>query len=165
MSSVRSLKQKITAGRPWPLGVEKLESEDAFNFALYSLHATAITSHPSIGRATFWREDVTWHGVNGPVDFGADSHCPAYLLHGESVGDGDLYVMINGHWEDHEFTVAEGRSSEWRRVVDTSLPSPQVFSNQERKPNSMTRSTSRCTFSHGIPKGRNRNEPGQTRNG
>src|SRR5436190_7743041 len=32
----------ITAGRPWPLGVEWIEAEDAFNFALYSRHATGV---------------------------------------------------------------------------------------------------------------------------
>jgi isoamylase len=81
-------------------------------------------AHPSIGRPTFWREDVTWHGVNGPVDFGSESRCLAYLLRGASIGDDDLYVMINGHWEDRDFTVPEGRPSDWLRVVDTARPSP-----------------------------------------
>jgi glycogen operon protein len=93
-------------------------------FRFFKLMIAFRKAHSSIGRPTFWREDVTWHGVNGPVDFGPGSRCLAYVLRGESVGDADLYVMINGHWEDHEFTVAEGRPSEWRRVVDTSLPSP-----------------------------------------
>ena len=82
-------------------------------------------SHPCIGRPTFWREDVSWHGVDGPVDLGHESRCLAYSLRGASVGDGDLYVMINGHWEDHSFTVSEGQASEWRRVVDTARPSPE----------------------------------------
>ena len=46
-------------------------------------------------------------------------------LHGASAGDDDLYVMINGHWEDHGFTVCDGLPSEWRRVVDTARPSPE----------------------------------------
>src|SRR5262245_7420633 len=33
----------VVAGRPWPLGVEWVEAEDAFNFALYSRHATGVT--------------------------------------------------------------------------------------------------------------------------
>ncbi|HEY0549142.1 MAG TPA: alpha-amylase family glycosyl hydrolase, partial [Verrucomicrobiae bacterium] len=33
----------FSAGSPWPLGVEWVESENAFNFALYSRHATAVT--------------------------------------------------------------------------------------------------------------------------
>ena len=32
--------------------------------------------------------------------------------------------MINGHWRDHAFTVAEGQASDWRRIVDTARPSP-----------------------------------------
>ena len=82
-------------------------------------------AHPSIGRATFWREDITWYGANGPVDLGSESRRLAYWLRGSSVGDDDLYVMINGHWEDHDFTVLEGRAPEWRRVVDTARPSPE----------------------------------------
>ena len=81
-------------------------------------------SHPCIGRPTFWRDDVAWHGADGPVDLGHESRCLAYVLRGASVGDDDLYVMINGHWEDHGFTVPEDQASEWRRVVDTARPSP-----------------------------------------
>jgi len=81
-------------------------------------------SHPSIGRPVFWREDVKWYGVEGPVDLGNESRCVAYALHGAPVGDDDLYVMINGHWEDRTFKVQEGEASEWRRVVDTAQPGP-----------------------------------------
>ncbi len=40
------------------------------------------------------------------------------------MDDVDLYVMINGHWDDHAFTVQAGEPSQWRRVVDTAQPSP-----------------------------------------
>jgi isoamylase len=102
-------------------------------FRFFKLMIAFRKAHPSIGRATFWREDVTWHGVNGPVDFGPESRCLAYLLRGESVGDTDLYVMINEHWEDHEFSVPDGHS-EWRRVVDTSLPSPNDIVEPGKEP-------------------------------
>jgi glycogen operon protein len=59
------------------------------------------------------------------VDLGHESRSLAYFLNGASVGDDDLYVMINGHWEDRDFTVQEGRPAEWRRVVDTARPSPE----------------------------------------
>jgi isoamylase len=81
-------------------------------------------SHPSIGRATFWREDVKWYGPDGPVDFGSESRRLAYLLCGEKVNDEDLYVMINAHWEDKDFHVQEGQPGDWRRVVDTARKSP-----------------------------------------
>ena len=32
----------IPAGRPWPLGVEWVEAENAITFALYSRHATGV---------------------------------------------------------------------------------------------------------------------------
>jgi isoamylase len=102
-------------------------------FRFFKLMIAFRKAHPSIGRPTFWRENVTWHGVNGPVDFGPDSRCLVYLLRGESVGDADLYVMINGHWEDHEFTVPNGHS-EWHRVVDTSLPSPNDIVEPGKEP-------------------------------
>ena len=41
--SKTSSRGPLPAGRPWPLGVEWVEEEDAFNFALYSQHATGVT--------------------------------------------------------------------------------------------------------------------------
>jgi isoamylase len=41
-ASKRSAPAAMAAGRPWPLGVEWIEAEDAFNFALYSRHATGV---------------------------------------------------------------------------------------------------------------------------
>ena len=96
-------------------------------FRFFKLMIAFRKAHPSIGRATFWRDDVAWYGLNGPVDLGEESRCLAYALHGASVGDDDLYVMVNGHWEAHDFTVLEGQPSEWRRVVDTARPSPEDF--------------------------------------
>jgi isoamylase len=93
-------------------------------FRFFKLMIAFRKSH-AIGRSTFWRDDVSWHGTNGPVDFAHDSRCLAYTLRGAAVGDDDLYVMINGHWEDHVFTVADGIAAGWRRVVDTARPSPE----------------------------------------
>jgi glycogen operon protein len=103
-------------------------------FRFFKLMIAFRKSHPCIGRPTFWREDISWHGVDGPVDLGHESRCFAYLLRGASVGDGDLYVMINGHWEDHSFTVAGGQTSEWRRVVDTARASPGDIVEQGNEP-------------------------------
>jgi glycogen operon protein len=109
------------------------DNRDVFRF--FKLMIAFRKSHPCIGRPMFWREDVSWHGADGPVDLGHESRCLAYSLRGASVGDDDLYVMINGHWEDHSFTVRDGLPSEWRRVVDTSQPSPEdiVEPDNERK--------------------------------
>jgi glycogen operon protein len=36
--------------------------------------------------------------------------------------------MINAYWKELEFTVQEGTAKEWKRMVDTALPSPDDFS-------------------------------------
>ncbi len=85
-------------------------------------------NHPSLGRSRFWREDVSWYGVGPMVDFSHNSHSLAFCLHGASQGDDDIYAMINAYWEELEFNVQEGTAQEWKRIVDTSLPSPDDFS-------------------------------------
>jgi len=81
-------------------------------------------AHPSIGRSTFWRGDVRWYGVGRDVDLSFASHSLAYCLDGRSHADDDVYVMINAYWEPLDFHIQEGSATEWRRVVDTSLPPP-----------------------------------------
>jgi isoamylase len=83
--------------------------------------------HRSLGRSRFWREDIRWYGVGPGVDTSYQSHSLAFCLHGDSQRDVDLYVMINKHWEDLTFTIQEGESGQWRRVIDTSLDSPDDF--------------------------------------
>jgi isoamylase len=85
-------------------------------------------THPSLGRSRFWREDVAWFGVGSLVDLPHDSRSLAFCLHGVSQADDDIYVMINAYWEALEFDVQEGTAQEWRRIVDTALPSPDDFS-------------------------------------
>jgi glycogen operon protein len=103
-------------------------------FRFFKLMIAFRKAHPSVGRAIFWREDVKWFGADGPVDLGADSRCLAYFLDGESVGDDDLFVMINGHWEDQTFTVQESAPSAWRRVLDTAKPSPEDIVEPGKEP-------------------------------
>jgi isoamylase len=79
--------------------------------------------HPSIARRRFWREDVRWYGTQGGVDMNPWSRALAYCLRGASVGDQDLYVMINAYWEPLDFAIQEGAPGTWSRVVDTSLAS------------------------------------------
>ncbi len=84
-------------------------------------------ANPSIARSHYWREDVHWYGVIAGPDWSYDSRSLAFFLNGASRGDNDLYVMINACWQDLIFTVQEGEANEWFRVVDTSLPSPADF--------------------------------------
>jgi len=85
-------------------------------------------NHPSLSRSRFWREDVSWYGVGPTVDLSHDSHSLAFCLHGAFQGDDDIYAMINAYWEELEFNVQEGTAQEWKRIVDTALPSPDDFS-------------------------------------
>ena len=85
-------------------------------------------NHPSLSRSRFWREDVSWYGAGHAVDLSHDAHSLAFCLHGASQKDDDIYVMINAYWEPLTFTIQEGPPQEWRRIVDTSLPSPDDFS-------------------------------------
>ena len=84
-------------------------------------------AHPSIGRSAFWNQpnpDVQWYGVGASTDLSDSSHSLAYSPKGASLGDADLYVMINAYWEALSFTVQEGQASDWRVAVDTSRQSP-----------------------------------------
>jgi glycogen operon protein len=85
-------------------------------------------NHPSLSRSRFWREDISWYGVGAAVDLSHDSHSLAFCLHGASQDDDDIYAMINAYWEELEFNVQEGTAREWKRIVDTALPSPDDFS-------------------------------------
>jgi len=104
-------------------------NEDIFRF--FKKMIAFRKNHPSLSRSRFWREDVSWYGVGATVDFSHDSHSLAFCLHGASQGDDDVYVMINAYWENLEFRVQEGAAPEWQRIVDTALPSPDDFSDDE----------------------------------
>lgn len=84
--------------------------------------------HPSLSRSRFWREDISWYGVGERADLSNDSHSLAFCLHGASQNDDDLYVMINAYWKKLDFRIQEGRTQEWKRIVDTALASPDDFS-------------------------------------
>ena len=76
-------------------------------------------AHPAICRSRFWRSDVSWYGANGAPDISPDSHSIAYVVHGASVADKDVLVMVNMYWQDVSFVLQE--PGPWSRVVDTSL--------------------------------------------
>jgi glycogen operon protein len=81
-------------------------------------------AHPSICRSRFWRDDVRWRGVNAAADLSYNSHSLAYYLKGGSLGDQDLYVMINAFTEPLVFTIVDGSYKPWYRVIDTAQSSP-----------------------------------------
>ena len=83
--------------------------------------------HPSISRSTFWRDDVKWYGVGKNVDLSYESRSLAYCLHGASMNDSDLYVMINTYWLPMAFNIQEGTAGDWKQIVDTHMESPDDF--------------------------------------
>jgi len=103
-------------------------NEDIFRF-FKSMIAFRKT-HPSLSRSRFWREDISWYGARSAVDLAGNSHSLAFCLHGVSQCDDDIYVMINAYWEELEFGIQEGTAQEWKRIVDTALPSPDDFSDR-----------------------------------
>jgi glycogen operon protein len=91
----------------------------------YMKHLIAFRkAHPTLCRSRYWREEVRWYGVGQHVDMSYHSHTLAYCLRGGSVHDRDLYVMINFSSEPLDFTIQVGEPGQWKRAIDTGLPSP-----------------------------------------
>ncbi|MGK7370359.1 MAG: hypothetical protein ACNS64_09085, partial [Candidatus Halalkalibacterium sp. M3_1C_030] len=106
----------------------KEENKEIFDF--FKRMIAFRKQHPSLARSRYWRGDVQWFGPEeGAADTAADSHSFAFYLDGDSEGDDDLYVMINARWNNLDFTIQEGTAGEWKRVIDTSLPSPDDIAN------------------------------------
>lgn len=89
-------------------------------------------AHPSLGRSTGWGADVSWYGAHGAPDLSPDSRSLAFLLRGGTVEDADIYVMMNAYWQPLTFDLTPGR--QWRRIVDTSLASPDEIVADEAAP-------------------------------
>jgi isoamylase len=106
--------------------------QDIFRF--FSRMIAFRKAHPSLGRSRFWRHDVRWHGVGDAPDLSVPSRSLAWYLDGASQQDDDIYVMVNAFWEPLTFVVQDGQPGEWRRVVDTSLASPDDFSETGEEP-------------------------------
>jgi len=106
-------------------------NRDMFRF--FRLMIAFRKAHPSIARSRFWRDDVRWYGQGRHVDFAPESRCFAYCLHGARLGDGDLYVLVNADASDRRFEIQEGGPGDWRRVVDTALPSPDDIAEPGRE--------------------------------
>lgn len=106
---------------------ERLESNhDIFRF--FKRMISFRKAHPSLARSRFWRDDVRWYGTLGAAELSGNSHTLSFFLTGASQQDVDIYAMINGYSEDLTFSIQEGPIDKWRRVVDTSLASPDDFS-------------------------------------
>jgi glycogen operon protein len=68
---------------------------------------------------------VSWGGAHvGLPDWTGQSRALAFRVHG-SAGQPDFYVMFNALWESQRFHLPPlHKATGWRRLVDTTLPSP-----------------------------------------
>jgi glycogen operon protein len=69
---------------------------------------------------------VEWHGVRlHEPDWSHESRSLAMHLNGRPANQQDhIYLIVNAHWEAHEFELPVIPGWEWRRVVDTSEDPP-----------------------------------------
>jgi isoamylase len=91
-----------------------------------------LTLNQLLGRAR-----LEWHGVKlGQPDWGHDSHCIALTIW-SLTGRVVLHLMVNAWWESLEFELPPSRQlpgGQWRRWLDTSLPSPDDIRPLEETP-------------------------------
>ncbi|MHB9032076.1 MAG: glycogen debranching protein GlgX [Anaerolineae bacterium] len=77
-------------------------------------------------------EGISYHGVElGKPDWGSHSHSLAIHFRGVT-GDGDVYVLANAFQAELQFALPGDIN--WKRIVDTSLPSPQDFAHEDSAP-------------------------------
>lgn len=114
-------------------GLDKAES-NADMLRFWKSMIAFRKSHPVLGQSRFWRESVRWYGVEGAPDLGENSHSLAFFLDGSRERDDDLYVLINAFWEPLAFRIQEQSAVPWRRAVDTSMSSPDDFTDEGRQP-------------------------------
>jgi glycogen operon protein len=81
--------------------------------------------HFAISREEFVNR-TSWHGTKlGNPDWTGESRALAFQLHSWH-NQPDIYVMFNSHWQPQQFTLPNRDwERRWRRLVDTSLPSPE----------------------------------------
>ena len=75
---------------------------------------------------------VSWHGTRiGDADWTGKSRALAFQLHGwQSMLD--VYVIFNSHWQWQRFSLPPHNGQwNWKRLVDTRLPSPDDFMEDE----------------------------------
>lgn len=89
--------------------------------------------HPVFTRDDFFTPqqiEITWQSLAvGTEDWSDDCHHLAFLLHGESAGDDDFFVLLNGHRDNGvEFEIPaippNSMSTTWKKIIDTSLTVP-----------------------------------------
>ncbi len=115
----------------------KLAEENADMLRFFRLMTRFRHEHPVLrrkgffGRSSGQHSGITWHGEreNEP-DWSDSAQWLAFLLDGHQAQradgrpDDDIYVLINASPDWRHFAVPN-RAQEWRKVIDTSRPSPE----------------------------------------
>ncbi|MBN2021579.1 MAG: glycogen debranching protein GlgX [Pirellulales bacterium] len=80
--------------------------------------------HFAVSREEFVNR-TSWHGTKpGDPDWTGETRTLAFQMHGWHERP-DVFVMFNAHWEPQSFALpVRDWANRWRRLVDTSLPSP-----------------------------------------
>ncbi len=122
---------------------ERLDhNRDIFRF--FKLMIATKKRFASLRRTTFFTgaknerglSDISWHGssLNAPNWDDPSNHALAFTLAGFD-GAPDLHVMLNMEWRDLDFELPQiATSSGWRRLLDTSLASPDDASEPGKEP-------------------------------
>ncbi|MBN1910434.1 MAG: glycogen debranching protein GlgX [Pirellulales bacterium] len=99
------------------------ENADLLRFARMMI--ALRMKHFAISREEFVNR-TNWHGTQlGDPDWTGESRALAFQLHGWHEHP-DVYVMLNAHWEPQRFALpSRDWEDRWRRLVDTSLASPE----------------------------------------
>ncbi len=112
-----------------------LQEQNASMFRFWKKMIAFRKAHPTLQRSRYQRADVRWYGVRGAPDLSFSSRTIARFLSGASESDRDLYLMVNAYWEPLTFEIGEPPSAgAWRRVIDTSLQSPEDFAEEGQGP-------------------------------
>lgn len=79
---------------------------------------------------------VDWHGTSlGHPDWSPEARRLAMHIFGPvGLTDAHLYVMANAHWDSATFELPVMEDLPWRRIVDTSLESPEDFCEPDSAP-------------------------------
>ena len=89
-------------------------------------------------RNRFGVDEITWHGpvLGQPAWEDPEARCLAFTM-GDVESDSDqtrnIHVMMNMQSEPVEFQIPQYEALEWRRSVDTALPSPLDIDDREVK--------------------------------
>ena len=90
--------------------------------------------HSVVRRPDFFTGEANERGILDLAWHGCKLHLPGWSDPGSSVlaftmggfdGDDDLHAMLNMSGQDLDFDIPPVPGRQWRRAVDTSLPSPQ----------------------------------------